>query len=86
MFRLMQSKQLDVILMVHIFKECLAEYDINETVYPIGEACRKNLLVLMTLTESFYCFTDGLLLFLGGSVDEMLDCIVGECRKPIEIE
>ena len=41
MFRLMQSKQLDVILMVHIFKECLAEYDINETVYPIGEACRK---------------------------------------------
>lgn len=68
------------------FKECLAEYDINETVYPIGEACRKNLLVLMTLTESFYCFTDGLLLFLGGSVDEMLDCIVGECRKPIEIE
>ena len=23
------------------FKECLAEYDINETVYPIGEACRK---------------------------------------------
>ena len=62
------------------------EYDINETVYPIGEACRKNLLVLMTLTESFYCFTDGLLLFLGGSVDEMLDCIVGECRKPIEIE
>ena len=63
-----------------------AEYDINETVYPIGEACRKNLLVLMTLTESFYCFTDGLLLFLGDSVDEMLDCIVGECRKPIEIE
>ena len=31
-------------------------------------------------------YTDGLLLFLGGSVDEMLDCIVGECRKPIEIE
>ena len=48
------------------------EYDINERVYPIGEACRKNLLVLMTLTESFYCFTDGLLLFLGGSVDECL--------------
>lgn len=67
------------------FEECLAEYDINEIVYPIGEACRKNLLVLMTLTESFYCFTDGLLLFLGNSVDEMLDCIVGECREPIEI-
>ena len=68
------------------FEECLAEYDINEKVYPIGEACRKNLLVLMTLTESFYGFTDGLLLFLGNSVEEMLDCIVGECRKPIEIE
>ena len=68
------------------FEECLAEFDINEIVYPIGEACRKNLLVLMTLTESFYCFTDGLLLFLGNSVDEMLDCIVGECREPIEIE
>ena len=68
------------------FKECLAEYDINERVYPVGEACRKNLLVLMTVTESFYCFTDGVLLFLGGSVDEMLDCIVGECRNPIEIE
>lgn len=68
------------------FEECLDEYDINEIVYPIGEACRKNLLVLMTLTEKFYCFTDGLLLFLGNSVDEMLDCIVGECRKPIEIE
>lgn len=67
------------------FEECLAEYDINEIVYPIGEACRKNLLVLMTLKESFYCFTDGLLVFLGNSVDEMLDCIVGECREPIEI-
>ena len=62
------------------------EYDINERVYPIGEACRKNLLVLMTLAESFYGFTDGLLLFLGNSVGEMLDCTVGECRKPIGIE
>ena len=52
------------------FKECLAEYDINETVYPIGEACRKNLLVLMTLTESFYCFTDS---------RKRLVCV---CRKP----
>ena len=68
------------------FKECLVEYDINERVYPIGEACRKNLLVLMTLTESFYGFTDGILLFFGNSVEEMLDCIVGESRKPIEIE
>lgn len=55
------------------FKECLAEYDINETVYPIGEACRKNLLVLMTLTESFYCFTDGLLLFW---VVQLMKCLI----------
>ena len=49
------------------------EYDINER-------------VLMTLTESFYGFTDGILFFFGNSVEEMLDCIVGESRKPIEIE
>lgn len=65
--------------------KCYFDVSFN-AIKAIGEACRKNLLVLMTLTESFYCFTDGLLLFLGGSVDEMLDCIVGECRKPIEIE
>lgn len=40
----------------------------------------------MTLTESFYGFTDGILLFFGNSVEKMLDCIVGESRKPIEIE
>lgn len=68
------------------FKECLSEYDVDEEVYPIGEACRKNLLVLMTTTNKFYCFTDGLLLLLGDSVDKMLDCIVGEYGEAIEIE
>lgn len=41
---------------------------------------------IKTTNEIFDSENDGLLLFLGGSVDEMLDCIVGECRKPIEIE
>lgn len=49
------------------------EYDINERVYPIGEACRKNLLVLMTLTESFYGFTDGILFFL---VIQLRKCLI----------
>jgi hypothetical protein len=68
------------------FADCLDEYDIDDSVYPVGEACRKNLLVLMTEKETFYCYTNGLLLLLGESVDEMLDCIVGECREPVEID
>ena len=68
------------------FEKCLEEYDIHDPVYPVGEACRKNLLVLMTEKETFYCYTNGLLLLLGDSVDEMLDCIVGECREPVEID
>lgn len=30
------------------FEELLEEYDINEIVYPVGVACRGNLMVLMT--------------------------------------
>lgn len=68
------------------FKECLSEYSVNEEIYPIGMACRNNLLVLMTKTNKFYCFTDGLLLYLGESVSEMFDCVVNECRDAQEIE
>ena len=68
------------------FNNCLEEYDIEKAVYPIGKACRNELFVLMTAENEFYCFTNGLLLFLGKSSDEMLDCIVGECRDPIELE
>lgn len=49
-------------------------------------ACRNYLLVLMTKTNKFYCFTDGLLLYLGGSVSEMFDCVVDECREAKEID
>lgn len=68
------------------FRECLLEYDINETVYPIGVACRNNLTVLMTIENKFYCFTDGCLIKVGDCVEEMLDCLVGECRDAEEIQ
>ena len=70
----------------YYFKECLSEYSVKEEIYPIGMACRNNLLVLMTKTNKFYCFTDGLLLYLGGSVSEMFDCVVDECREAKEID
>ena len=63
------------------FEELLNEYDINEMVYPIGVACRENLMVLMTSQNIFYCFTDGYLEKVGENVEEMLDCLVGECRR-----
>lgn len=68
------------------FNDCLEEYGIKKAVYPIGKACRNELFVLMTAENEFYGFTDGLLLFLGESSDEMLDCMVGECRDPMELE
>ena len=68
------------------FRELLEEYDINETVYPIGIACRGNLSVFMTRGNVFYCFTDGYLEKDGENIEEMLDCLVGECRKADVIE
>lgn len=68
------------------FRECLAEYGVNNTVYPIGIACRENLSVLMTAQNEFYCFTDGCLVKAGNDIEEMLDCLVGECRDAEIIE
>lgn len=68
------------------FSELLEEYDIDEKVYPIGEYCRGNLIVLMTNQSKFYCFTDGYLEKPGDDIDEMLDCLVGECREAEVIE
>lgn len=36
--------------------------------------------------DETYCFTDGCLLKVGDNVEEMLDCLVGECRQAEEIE
>lgn len=63
------------------FRECLAEYGMKDMVYPVGVACRENLLVLMTETDTVYCFTDGCLLKAGDNINDMLDCLVGECRE-----
>ena len=68
------------------FKDCLSEYYIDEEIYPIGVACRNNLLVLMTKTNKFYCFIDGGLFYLGDSVDEMFDCVNDECREARKID
>lgn len=63
------------------FEELLEDYDINEMVYPIGVACRENLMVLMTEQDTFYCYTDGYLEKAGENVEDMLDCLVGECNE-----
>ena len=79
-------KAIGINLYAEYFQECLTDYGIKEDVYPIGVACRENLLVLMSKDYIFYCFTDGCLLKVGENVDDMLDCLVGECREAEEIE
>lgn len=79
-------KAIGINLEADYFKECLLEYKIYEEVFPIGVACRNNLIVLMTKDNTVYAFTDGCLIKAGNSIDEMLDCLVGECLEPEEIE
>lgn len=64
------------------FEECLVEYGIEEMVYPIGVARKNNLLVLMTSNDVVYCFIDGCVIEVGTCVEDMLDCLVGECKMP----
>ena len=66
------------------FEELLEDYGINEIVYPIGVICRENLMVLMTEQDIFYCYTDGYLEKAGESVEDMLDCLVGECSEAMQ--
>ncbi|MBY6934808.1 hypothetical protein EXM65_02635 [Clostridium botulinum] len=68
------------------FMEIFDEYNIDDVVYPIGIANRGNLLMLMTENETFYRYTDGFLCKDGENIEEMLDCVVGECREPIYFE
>lgn len=79
-------KAIGINLREDYFRECLIEYGIDEMVYPIGMACRENLMVLMTVENEFYCFTDGCLIKAGGCVEDMLDCLVGECKDAVEVE
>lgn len=75
------EKAIGINLDKEYFDELLDEYGINEKVYPVGECCRGNMMVLMTTQNIFYCFTDGYLEKAGDSVEEMLDCLVGECKE-----
>lgn len=68
------------------FRDIFDEYDIDDIVYPIGIANRGNLLMLMTESGTFYRYTDGFLCKDGENIEEMLDCVVGECREPIYFE
>ena len=63
------------------FENCLKDYGIDEEVFPVGETCRGNLLLLMTKENRFYEFTDNCVIKAGESVDEMFDILVGKCKK-----
>ena len=63
------------------FENCLKDYGIDEEVFPVGEICRGNLLLLMTKENRFYEFTDNCVIKAGESADEMFDILVGKCKK-----
>ncbi len=73
------------ILTAEYFEECLLDYGVYEKVFPIGTAREYNLDVLMTEKNTVFIFTDGCLCKAGSSVDEMLDCLVGEYFLPEDI-
>lgn len=68
------------------FENLLDEYDINTTTYPLGMCYRKELLLVMTITNEFYCFANGCCEQCGVGVEDMLDCLIGECRRSKTIE
>ena len=72
--------------MLHINPKDKRYFDVSFDVLNAIGCNLDGLFVLMTAENEFYGFTDGLLLFLGQSSDEMLDCMVGECRDPMELE
>ena len=68
------------------FENLLDEYDINTTTYPLGMCCTNELFLVMTITNEFYCFTNGCCEMCGIGVEDMLDCLIGECRISKTIE
>ena len=68
------------------FKDIFDEYEVDELVYPIGNANRGNLLMLMSENGNFYRYTNGFLCKDGETIEEMLDCVVGGCRQPIYLD
>lgn len=49
----------------------------------MGKCCRNELFLVMTITNEFYCFTNGCCVQCGVGVEDMLDCLIGdaECLK-----
>lgn len=72
----------------NLYKESLNyledEYDIDSinTVIPIGENDNGNMLILCTEDNVFYGYTDGCLVKYGNTIEEMLECIIGENILP----
>jgi len=60
------------------------EYDVPELekVIPVGETENRNMLLLCTENNIFYEYTDGCLVKCGNTVEEMLECLVGENCMP----
>lgn len=63
-----------------------SEIENIETVIPIGENENGNMLILCTNDNQFYGYTDGCLIKYGDTIDDMLDCIIGEIRLPEYID
>ena len=70
----------------YIQEELEEYYGFTDKVYPIGEAYRSNMILLMTNENTFYAYTDGCFCKLGENVEIMLDCLIGECFLPEDIE
>lgn len=76
----------------NLYKESLEyledEYDIEgiNTVIPIGENDNRNMLILCTGDNVFYGYTDGCLVKYGNTIEEMLDCVIGENIMPEYID
>lgn len=60
--------------------------DIYTTAYPVGMCDRNELFLVITITNEFYCFTNGCCLQCVVGVEDMLDCLIGECKMFKEIE
>lgn len=55
----------------------------EEEFYPVGNVARGNMILLLTNKGKFFSYTDGCLVKNGESVNEMLDCVIGESKMPI---
>lgn len=64
------------------------EYDIEgiEKAIPIGETDNGNMIILCIENNVFYGYTDGCLVKYGNTVEDMLECLIGENCIPEYID